>query len=60
MARWCTIEMKLKSMEKWLKPYLDAKDEIVTLMGLGTTKEEEPAISQIIQPSRHVSRLSKI
>ena len=20
MARWCTIEMKLKSMEKWLKP----------------------------------------
>ena len=34
MARWCTIEMKLKSMEKWLKPYLDAKDEIVTLIGI--------------------------
>ena len=33
-ARWCTIEMKLKAMEKWLKPYLDANDEIVTLVGI--------------------------
>tara|TARA_B100000963_G_scaffold37551_1_gene28058 strand:- start:329 stop:1180 length:852 start_codon:yes stop_codon:yes gene_type:complete len=33
-ARWCTIEMKLKAMEKWLKPYLDANDEIVTLIGI--------------------------
>ena len=51
MARWCTIEMKLKSMEKWLKPYLDAKDEIVTLIGIrhderGRTgyKSNNPAI----------------
>ena len=51
MARWCTIEMKLKSMEKWLKPYLDAKDEIVSLIGIrfderGRTgyKSNNPAI----------------
>ena len=52
--------MKLKSMEKWLKPYLDAKDEIVTLIGIRHDEREGPAISQIIQLSRHVSRLSKI
>ena len=34
MSRWCTIEMKLKAMEKWLKPYLDANDEIVTLIAI--------------------------
>ena len=51
MSRWCTIEMKLKAMEKWLKPYLDANDEIVTLVGIryderGRTgyKSNNPAI----------------
>ena len=33
-ARWCTIEMKLKSMEKWLKPSLDAGEEIITYVGI--------------------------
>ena len=33
-ARWCTIEMKLKSMEAWLKPALDAKQEIITYVGI--------------------------
>ena len=33
-ARWCTIEMKLKSMESWLKPALDAKQEIITYIGI--------------------------
>jgi 3'-phosphoadenosine 5'-phosphosulfate sulfotransferase (PAPS reductase)/FAD synthetase len=30
MARWCTIEMKIKSMEKCLKPSIDAGEEIIT------------------------------
>ena len=34
MARWCTIEMKLKSMEKWLKPALDEGQEIITYVGI--------------------------
>ena len=34
MARWCTIEMKLKSMEKWLKPSIDAGEEIITYVGI--------------------------
>ena len=33
-ARWCTIEMKLKSMEAWLKPSLDAGQEIITYVGI--------------------------
>ena len=33
-ARWCTIEMKLKSMEGWLKPSLDAGQEIITYVGI--------------------------
>ena len=33
-ARWCTIEMKLKSMEGWLKPALDAGQEIITYVGI--------------------------
>lgn len=33
-ARWCTIEMKLKSMESWLKPSLDAGQEIITYVGI--------------------------
>ena len=33
-ARWCTIEMKLKSMESWLKPALDAGQEIITYVGI--------------------------
>ena len=33
-ARWCTIEMKLKSMETWLKPALDAGQEIITYVGI--------------------------
>ena len=33
-ARWCTIEMKLKSMEAWLKPALDAGQEIITYVGI--------------------------
>ena len=33
-ARWCTIEMKLKSMENWLKPALDAGQEIITYVGI--------------------------
>ena len=33
-ARWCTIEMKLKSMEAWLKPALDAGQEIFTYVGI--------------------------
>ena len=33
-ARWCTIEMKLKSMEAWLKPSLDDGQEIITYVGI--------------------------
>ena len=33
-ARWCTIEMKLKSMEAWLKPALDTGQEIITYVGI--------------------------
>ena len=33
-ARWCTIEMKLKSMEAWLKPALDEGQEIITYVGI--------------------------
>ena len=33
-ARWCTIEMKLKSMEAWLKPALDVGQEIITYVGI--------------------------
>ncbi|MDC0233592.1 phosphoadenosine phosphosulfate reductase family protein [Candidatus Pelagibacter sp.] len=33
-ARWCTIEMKLKSMEAWLKPALDAGQDIITYVGI--------------------------
>ena len=33
-ARWCTIEMKLKSMESWLKPSLDKGQEIITYVGI--------------------------
>jgi len=33
-ARWCTIEMKLKSMEAWLKPALDAGQEIISYIGI--------------------------
>ena len=33
-ARWCTIEMKLKSMEAWLKPALDQGQEIITYVGI--------------------------
>ena len=33
-ARWCTIEMKLKSMEAWLKPALDHGQEIITYVGI--------------------------
>ena len=33
-ARWCTTEMKLKSMEAWLKPALDAGQEIITYVGI--------------------------
>ena len=33
-ARWCTIEMKLKSMEAWLKPALDAGQEIFTYIAI--------------------------
>ena len=33
-ARWCTIEMKLKSMENWLKPALDDGQEIITYVGI--------------------------
>jgi 3'-phosphoadenosine 5'-phosphosulfate sulfotransferase (PAPS reductase)/FAD synthetase len=33
-ARWCTIEMKLKSMEAWLKPALDKGQEIITYVGI--------------------------
>ena len=33
-ARWCTIEMKLKSMEAWLKPALDEGQEIFTYVGI--------------------------
>ena len=33
-ARWCTIEMKLKSMEAWLKPALDAGQQIITYVGI--------------------------
>ena len=33
-ARWCTIEMKLKSMEAWLKPALDAGQEVITYVGI--------------------------
>ena len=33
-ARWCTIEMKLKSMETWLKPALEEGQEIITYVGI--------------------------
>ena len=36
-ARWCTIEMILKSMEAWLKPALDAGQEIITSFAVKPT-----------------------
>ena len=33
-ARWCTIEMKLKSFEQWIKPSLDEGTEIITYIGI--------------------------
>ena len=33
-ARWCTIEMKLRSFEDWIKPSLDKGDEIITYVGI--------------------------
>lgn len=33
-ARWCTVEMKLKSFEQWIKPSLDEGTEIVTLIAI--------------------------
>ncbi len=33
-ARWCTIEMKLKSFEDWIKPSLKENTEIITYIGI--------------------------
>ena len=33
-ARWCTIEMKLRSFEDWIKPSLVKGDEIITYVGI--------------------------
>ena len=33
-ARWCTIEMKLRSFEDWIKPSLIKGDEIITYVGI--------------------------
>ena len=33
-ARWCTIEMKLKSFEQWIKPSLNEGTEIITYVGI--------------------------
>ena len=33
-ARWCTIEMKLKSFEQWIKPSLKENVEIFTYIGI--------------------------
>ena len=33
-ARWCTIEMKLKSFEDWIRPSLDKGEEIITYVGI--------------------------
>ena len=33
-ARWCTIEMKLKSFEQWIKPSLKENTEIFTYIGI--------------------------
>ena len=33
-ARWCTIEMKLKSFEQWIKPSLDLGTEVFTYIGI--------------------------
>ena len=33
-ARWCTIEMKLKSFEQWIKPSIDQGIEIITYIGI--------------------------
>jgi 3'-phosphoadenosine 5'-phosphosulfate sulfotransferase (PAPS reductase)/FAD synthetase len=33
-ARWCTIEMKLKSFEAWLKPFLEEGAEVITYVGI--------------------------
>jgi len=34
MARWCTIEMKLKSFEQWIRPSIDQGIEIITYIGI--------------------------
>ena len=33
-ARWCTIEMKLKSFEDWIKPSLKKGQKIITYVGI--------------------------
>ena len=33
-ARWCTIEMKLKSFEQWIRPSIDQGIEIITYIGI--------------------------
>ena len=37
--RWCTIQMKLKPFEDWVKPYLDDGYEIVSYVGI---RADEP------------------
>ena len=41
-ARWCTIEMKLKSFEDWIRPSLDKGEEII--------KYNCPAIYRVHEP----------
>jgi len=33
-ARWCTIEMKLKPFEKWIKTFLDAGEEVISYVAI--------------------------
>ena len=37
--RWCTIQMKLKPFEDWVKPYLDQGYEIISYVGI---RADEP------------------
>lgn len=38
--RWCTVNMKLKPFEKWIKPTLDAGNEIVSYVAIRADEPE--------------------
>jgi hypothetical protein len=38
-ARWCTRLLKIKPFERWIKPWLDAGDNVISYVGLRADEE---------------------